>query len=441
MRHTLIALLAAVAFAPPAFAQPARDVPAAAQERQASPHAALFKAADRGEMAPLRRALATETDPARRALIEARLAAARLDPAAASDPRVVALTAPGADPQLREAALSLVGSVAFTNGDYARAAEAGAALEGLQRAAGDTAGAEATARAQRLAAMLAAQPRQSVEGAAPGGRTAARKDRVGLTRIDVTVNGAAQEAVFDTGANLSVLSASTARRLGVRILDQATDIGNGVQTTVPARIGIADRLEIAGTVLRHVPFLIIDDAQLTFPVPGGYDIPAIIGFPVMRALGRFRMDAASFAVEPAGAPATDGDGHNLHSWGNELFVDVKVGSFDVPLHLDSGANPSHLNPLFAEAHPEPLAGLPREQRRSASAGGTSVDTAVRWPGVQVEIGGRSFRAPSVLVGLPREGGRNPPYYGVIGADLLGLFESYTVDMRAMRLELGEPKRP
>ena len=45
------------------------------------------------------------------------------------------------------------------------------------------------------------------------------------------------------------------------------------------RIGVADRLEIAGTVLRNVPFLIIDDEHLTFPLPGGYDIRAIIGLP------------------------------------------------------------------------------------------------------------------------------------------------------------------
>ena len=64
---------------------------------------------------------------------------------------------------------------------------------------------------------------------------------------------------------------------------------------MPIRVGIADRLTIAGATLRNVPFLIIDDAQLTFPVPGGYDIKAIIGLPVMRALGRMRMAAAARA--------------------------------------------------------------------------------------------------------------------------------------------------
>lgn len=161
-------------------------------------------------------------------------------------------------------------------------------------------------------------------------------DKVGLTRITFSVNGRSQEAVVDTGANLSVLSAAAARRLGVTVLEGGTDVGNGVQGTVPTRVGIAARIEIAGTVMTDVPFLIIEDANLTFPqVPGGYHIPAIIGLPELRALGRVRIEQAGrFVVLPpaeAGAP-------NLVASGNDLFAEVSIDGRPVPLHLDTGEN-------------------------------------------------------------------------------------------------------
>jgi predicted aspartyl protease len=440
MRRLPLLLAAAVSFHAPvlAQAQPASPHAVPSSSSAAARLEALFKAGDRGDSTELARALAQERDADVRALIELRLAAMRLDPAVAANPRLRRLAAPAAPPQTRKAALEILSAVAFTSGDYAQAAQAGRALELLQKAAGDAEEAASTRLAWQVAEMLANEPRQALAGPLVRGSTAARRDPAGLTRIDLRLNGQPQDAVFDTGANLSVLSAGTARRLGVRIIDGATAVGNSVQTTVAVRLGIADRLEIAGNFINNVPFLVIDDAQLTFAVGGGYTIPAIIGYPVMQALGRFRMEPRSFSVEPSEGRAAAGDGHNLHAWANELFVDAIVGGIPVALHLDSGANPSHLNAAFAQAHPQPLAGLAREERRLAGAGGTATGQAVRWLNVRVQIGGRSLRVPAILVGVPGSEAKPSPYYGVAGADLLRSFASYTIDLRRMRLELGEP---
>ena len=443
-------LLAATALAAPALAAPAPAAPAPAQPRQVADAAAvrpaqapgleaLFKAADRGETETLQRALAVERDADLRVLLDARLAAMRLDPAAGADPRLRALAAEGRPAEKRVAALEILSSLAFSGGDYAEAARLARTLEALQTEAGKTDAAEATAMARVLAEMLAGEPRQALQRSVARGRSAARRDPAGLMRVDMKVDGRAQDAVLDTGANLSVLSAATARRLGVRVIEGDGRVGNSVRGTVAVRVGMADRLEIGGNVLRNVAFLIIDDAALTFG-GGRYTIPAIIGYPVMQALGRFRVERDSFTVEPAGRAASAGDGHNLHAWANELFVDTEVGGVKVPLHLDSGANPSHLNALFADLHPDKLAGLPREQRRLAGAGGTATGQAVRWLDVPVAIAGRRFRAPSVLVGVSGGADKPSPYYGVVGADLLASFASYTVDLRTMRLELGAPAR-
>lgn len=412
----------------PLAAQPA------AQAAAEHPLTALFEAASRGEVAPLEQAV---TDPATsadiRTLLHARLAMGRFDTVPAGGPAVVRLMQ-SSDPALRRAALTLLSTAAFVGEDYAAAARSGGELVAMLRAAGDE-GADGADRAMRVAALLAEQPRQSVEGRAAGGRTAARVDMVGLPRIDAVIDGQGQEAVFDTGANFSVLSADAARRLGVRLLEGTTPIGNSVQSTVPARIGIADRVEIAGTVLRNVVFLVIDDSQLTFPLPTGrYEIDAIIGLPVMRALGRMRVEPNRFTVLPAEANAGPA---NMRASSSSLYVDTMIDGQAVPLFLDTGANRSTLSALYAERNPSHVAALPVSEQRSAGAGGMQVQRIATWANAPLELGGRRIVLPSLQIVLPSER-RERDSYGTIGASVLRAFRSYTLDFNAMRFELGEP---
>ena len=206
------------------------------------------------------------------------------------------------------------------------------------------------------------------------------------------------------------------------------------------RLGIVDRLEIAGTTLTNVPFLILDDASLTFPLPGGYDIKAIVGLPVMRALGRVRIEAAGrFAVlAPAAGAAGAGGAPNLSASGNDLFVAAAVDGRPVPLHLDTGANRTSLSALYAGANPDRVAALAASEVGNASAGG-----ARRLSGRDLgRRAGRAGRADAPAAGarhrLAGRAGRARASLGTLGADVLRRFDSYTIDFQAMRLELGEP---
>lgn len=433
----LVGMLAGLPAQAPAAAPAPAPAPAP-RPASATPLETALQAAERGDLAPAERLLQTaQGDLA--AVLRALLAAARYDFAMLRGPEpALERIAREAEPPLAAAALSILTSASFAMGDYGAAASWGLRLARIQRDAGDAEGAAATEQVSQLARLLVASPGLYVENAVAEGSTAARFDRVGLPRIDVAINGIAQEAVFDTGANLSVLSTETARRLGVTLLDGASSVGNGVQGNVPIRVGIADRLTIAGTHLRGVPFLIIDDAQLTFPVPGGYDIKAIIGLPVMRVLGRMRIERAGrFAMlapsqaQPAAAP-------NLTAGGSDLFVTVAVDGRDVPMHLDTGANRSGLTALYAAANPEAVAALGRRTAGMASAGGARVATVATWPNAPLALAGRALLLPSLEVGLPSADGPAPRFVGVLGSDVLRAFESYTLDFRAMRLELGAP---
>lgn len=420
---------AAAAIAPQATAPAALDVDA------------LFEGFARGDMAPIEQALAGPLPADTAALLRAARAAARYDAAATAEPALARLAA-GRDPALRRAALSLLTGAAFAGGDYAAAARSGRQLEAALRADGKTHEAEEAGRTWRLAALLAGRPGQSMAGAPVPASSEVHRDSVGMNRMAIAVNGNELDSVIDTGANLSVLSTSTAQRLGIPLVEGGVDVGNSVDSTVPVRVAIVDRLEIAGNVLRNVPFLIIADEALSFALPTGrYEIKAIVGLPVLRALGRVRIEAAGRFEVLGAAPAGEAGLQNMYGVGGEVYVDVGLGGRPVPLLLDTGANRTSLSARYAAANAAAVGALATRNATNQGAGGAQVQQVARWTEVPVALGARTLVLPEISIVLPVAGSPPPQTNGTLGQDVLRRFDSYTLDFLAMRLSLGAPLAP
>lgn len=408
--------------------------PAAAQDRDA---AVLIEETGSGELTPLEAALAATKNRAGAALLRARIAALRLDRPTV-DAALRAFAESGDEkPAHRAAALSIQAEIAFADGDYAAAAQAFRALAPLLDAGGKVAQAGEARQALSIAALLANAPRQTVAGGMPGSIPTTR-DKARLVRANVRVNDDEQEAVLDTGANLSVVTASAAKRLGLRMIEGEASVGASGNANVATRLAMADRLVIAGVELHDVAFLVLDDAALSFPIPGGYQIDAIIGFPVFRALGRIRFDqAGSFT---AGGTASPGDA-NLRAAGNDLYVTARVNGIAATLHLDTGANETALTARFANEHADLVASLPHGERRMAGAGGAIQQAVAWWRQVSVTIDGHGTTLPQLQLALtPGPGGRETRS-GTIGQDVLGAFDWWAIDFRAMRFEFGPVRTP
>ncbi|WP_407352764.1 aspartyl protease family protein [Luteimonas sp. R10] len=428
-----------LALAPRAMAQAAGEAP----PLPAAQAEALLADARKGEVFALEAASPRIADLQLAALARARIAASRLQDDAALRALAPFFSGQDADPRHRRIAWSIAADAGFAAGDYARAAEATGAWQALLAAHGDPDGRAAdVAQFHGIATQLAAVPPQAVLAFAPE-TVATRRDEVGLLRATMTVNGAAQEAVLDTGANLSVVSASTARRLGLRLLEGEGSVGSGSRDAVATRLGVAERLEFAGLALSNVVFLVLDDAQLEMPVAGGYRIDAILGFPVMRALRRIRFDAdGRLTPEPvAGGDADDLPGDlpgNLRVVGSDLYVDVSVNGIAVPLHLDTGAPHSSLSSRFAQRHAPLLQGLPQERQRVGGAGGTTERRIATWPDVRVRVDAREMRLPELAIATADSADVETRNMGILGGDVLAAFASFTIDFARMRFELGEP---
>jgi len=414
----------------------------AAEPATAAPQASISPAleqslddAEAGDVFALERLGTASADARMTAIADARIAAARLRAEEA-----IALAGPiahdaDAPPAHRARAFAVLADAAFTAGDYADAASA---ADGWQDALKrNNAPPKERDDAQRLGALahaLATAPRQATQSLTPS-PAATRRDKVGLSRADATVNGHVQEAVLDTGAGLSVVSQSTATRLGLRMLDAAATIDSASRDAVPTRIGVADRFAFAGLELRNVAFLVLDDKQLELPVPGGYTIDAIIGFPVLREFKRLRFERSGSLV-PEPASKQDAGTENLRIVSSALYVQAKLRDVPVALHLDTGGPRSFLSSRFTQRHPHFADALPQHDERMAGAGGATVRRVARIPGAVLELAGTRATLPELALVTMDGDEVQAQNFGLMGGDVLDQFDSWTVDFERMTFELG-----
>ncbi|MEA3175684.1 MAG: hypothetical protein QOF42_3095 [Gammaproteobacteria bacterium] len=396
---------------------------------------ALLKASEVGDLQGLRAAEPGIKAPGLKALVDARLDEARFDEAAAERDLKRYFASGDADPVRQAVAWSIAFDVAVARGDYAAGAKASARwVERLPSS--DPRRTEAD-QDEAVSRALASVPRQAIIASHPIS-IATSRDKVGLMTAGALINGQAQTVIVDTGADLSVLSMSAAKRLNVHLLD-GVSIHSATRDVVPVTLGVADNLEFAGFRLSNVVFVVIDDAQLQ--APGGYQIESIVGFPVLRAIRRIRFTSdGRLAPEPASTSPVKDVGE-LRSVGSHLYVTARLGGIDTPLHLDTGATDSSLSALFAARHPEVLSRLDRGKAGNTSVGGTTVQEIASWKAVPVEIGGRTMTLPSLDIAVTDVPGSEAKRIGARGQDILGGFCGYTLDFQQATFELGDPKGP
>lgn len=394
---------------------------------------ALRQAAD-GEVFALASTLPRIRDPGLSSLAQARLAATQLNAADAQRLVMSYLASGSRSPADRALAWPIVADASFADGEYQQAADAAHAWEKALAEQGAGADDQASARQMAVVAeQLATAPKQQVDAYAPKPETVTR-DKVGLPRSNATINGKTQEVVLDTGANLSTVSLSTAHKLGLRLLEGTASVGSASRQAVSTRIGIADHFEFGGLSLEHVAFLVLDDEQLNMPVPGGYQIDAILGFPVLRQLQRLEFTSGGQLV-PSRSDASVAANGNLRMAGSDLYVDVMLNDMPVAMQLDSGGVRSALSSRFASEHPALVKGLTSRKEHVAGAGGSQVNQSATWPDVHVRVGDQQIVLPAITITLASAGGKDT---NLLGGDILQSFDHWTIDFQRMQFEVGNP---
>lgn len=253
--------------------------------------------------------------------------------------------------------------------------------------------------------------------------------------VPVRIDSSPRCFITDTGANFSVLIASEAKALRLRVRRAGLHAGTSTDQRVTADVAVADRVTLGRIEYRHVVFLVLPDALLTFP--DGGRIPGILGFPVIEGMGQvgFRRDGV-LAVPKAAAPHPRGT-MALH--GLSLITRAHYGDASLLCKVDSGAGRSAFyEPFFQRFRPQIERLGTSRTARIGGAGGIREIPAFRLPDISVRVGGRRVHLKEIDVyTTPIVTTKENQYDCILGLDVLEQFGEYILNFRTMSLVLAD----
>jgi gag-polyprotein putative aspartyl protease len=332
------------------------------------------------------------------------------------------------DPTSEDAweATSLLAQVALAEGHYREAETQVSTLLRLRPSDKDAQNAYA------FFGGLAAYGDQKLVVRKPGSVPVTQFD--GNIGASLTINGHAVAFVFDTGANVSVISAGQARLLGLTVHDVNAKMNTATGERISFRIASAPTLRLGNVELNNVAFLVVgDDAEPFVEFPEGQR--GIVGLPVLLAAQTLRMHDGVFdvAYKPA---AYRRDSANICAYGPTLSVLLTLDGKPMNFALDTGATHTDLYRPFARDFSNLIAAGHNETFTQKGIGSTEEFPVVDLPPVHFEVAGHPTTLdPARVFMKPSVSGDSDYFYGNLGMDLLGQGRELSFDFRAMQLTL------
>lgn len=249
------------------------------------------------------------------------------------------------------------------------------------------------------------------------------KDKASLKNLKVEVNGDTASFIFDTGANLSTVSESVAKRLHMDIIRADIDVDAITGIAIKADLAVCKQLKLGNINISNAIFLVFPDSALYIPQIG-YQINGIIGFPVIEALQEVQLTQDDFFIVPK-RPTVTKKASNLAIDGLSplIAIDGKHYTFD------TGAENTILYAPFYETYKQHIEkyGIPTKVAMGGAGGNVEYDGFV----IQhtFHIGDKPIALKKI--NLLKSKIKNETVYGNIGQDIIRQFSKMTLNFKDM----------
>ena len=258
------------------------------------------------------------------------------------------------------------------------------------------------------------------------------RDGIGLMEIPVSCHDSTYQSIFDTGANISCITTSYARRLGIRMLNVSYNVNTATGITVKSALGIADSLRIGNIVLQHVVFQVMPDEVLSFPTIPFY-INIIIGSPVITQLKEvhiFRNGKMTIPLHPAGSKLG-----NLALDGLDPVVSCNVEGDTLCFKFDSGSGQSDLTDTYFNKYKKYIQAHGKEKTiRVGGAGGSENSKTYTLDSLHLRIGTQTVSLAEVPVHIDPGPQSGRKFYGNLGQDLVSKFDELILNFDSMYID-------
>jgi hypothetical protein len=247
----------------------------------------------------------------------------------------------------------------------------------------------------------------------------------------VKVDTTYEDFIFDTGANLSTITESQAKKMNLKVFEQNVDIGSSTQRKVQSKLAVADRMYVGDILFENVLFIVMPDEQLTFPEIN-YVIKGIIGFPVIHQLGEVHLHEDGRIVVPK--VAANNATQNMFFEGLNPVVQVFSKRDTLLFTFDTGASQTELSFKYYNEHKSAIQkkGKLQTNERGGAGGKVSVNEYIL-SNFPITIGSHKARLGKIPVTL-EEYDFNKYFNGNLGQDVFIKFNSLIINFENMYID-------
>lgn len=250
--------------------------------------------------------------------------------------------------------------------------------------------------------------------------------------LPVLINAKPATYWFDTGANLSVMSESEARRLGLLTRSVESKVAVMTGAKVQFRGAVANSVQIGNSRLQNVAFLVFSDDQQPFSrMPE--ESRGLLGMPILLAWGQVSFGPdRHFEITPK---QTDNRSThpNLCFDGKNPIALIEYAGRQLSFTLDTGATNTDLYPPFAKSFPEVVRHGKPASSKMEGVGSTDELDSVVLASLKLRIDQFSGVLHPATVLLKENGESSKYFYGNLGIDLLMQPRSVIIDFKNLRL--------
>ena len=276
---------------------------------------------------------------------------------------------------------------------------------------------------QKIWKVLSDQPKQQVLIL---GNTDMKiiKDEAGLSNLEVTKDTVSIPFIFDTGANFSTVTESTARKLGMTVFDSLIDVTSITGNKIKAHMAICPVFKLGNIQVNNAVCIVFPDKELAIPQID-YQINGILGFPVIEAMKEVQITKGGDFIVPKTRTTNPEQNMAIHNFVPVINIEGETYSFD------SGADQTMLYNVYYKRHKAEIAAKYREEK--LSFGGAGGLTTKRGFMIKFEplISGKKIKLNSVMVFLENIKEEENYLSGNIGQDIIRKFEKMTLNFEDM----------
>ena len=253
--------------------------------------------------------------------------------------------------------------------------------------------------------------------------------------IPTVVNGTHTNLMIDSGATISMMTVSEARRLGLQIREvgpEAAGVYGATGAETSFHITVAAQLEIGECRLSNVTFIVLNDEYFQFPA--GY--AGALGLPVLIALRTLSWNAKGEFHTAFPAQARDFMKANIAFDGPEPVANAAIRNQQLPLIFDTGNSTTIFGPEFGASFADVFSSAGRKGALSINGVSGSANLSCSYISrVALRVNGFKAVLRSVPVLLDTTTPNSNWFCGRLGMDCLNQAARSILDFHCMQLKL------